>query len=137
MWYGIAADLVVAVHFAYIAYVVVGQLAITVAAPFRWQWARNPWFRFSHLAVIAFVVYEQFYNIRCFLSVWEEKLKEWGGVAPNAENNTFVGRVATSLFKFETIPQDHPFFYAIYIGMFLIVAQALVMYPPRMFTRWR
>ncbi len=49
MWYGIAADLVVAVHVAYVAYVVLGQLAITVAAPMKWQWARNPWFRFSHL----------------------------------------------------------------------------------------
>src|SRR3954464_3653043 len=129
MWYGYLADLVVVLHALYVGYVVFGQLLIIVAAPFRWQWARNPWFRFTHLGVIAFVVYEQFYNIRCFLSVWEEKLKEWGGVTPNAENNTFVGRVATSLFKFETIPQEHPFFYAIYIGMFLIVAQALVMYP--------
>jgi hypothetical protein len=131
------ADLVAFAHMAVLAYVVVGQLYIIVAAPFRWRAARNPWFRFTHLGVIAFVVYEQFYNIRCFLSVWEEKLKERGGVPANAVNETFVGRVATSLFKFEHIPQDHPFFFAIYIGMFLIVVQGLIMYPPRMFTRWR
>src|SRR5579871_6326769 len=130
------ADLVAFVHLAVLAYVVVGQLLIIVAAPFRWRWARNPWFRFSHLGVIAFVVYEQFNNIRCFLSVWEEKLKEWGGIPAEAQNETFLGRVVSSLFKYPNIRQDDPFFYAVYIGMFAIVAQALVMYPPRMFTRW-
>jgi hypothetical protein len=131
------ADAVAVVHLAVLAYVVVGQLGIIVAAPFRWRWARNPWFRWSHLGVIAFVVYEQLYNIRCFLSVWEEQLKVKGGVPADAVNETFLGRVVTALFKYEHIPQEHPFFYAIYIGMLAIVLQGLIMYPPRMFTRWR
>src|SRR3954471_13772456 len=99
------ADAVAFVHMAVLAYVVVGQLLIVVAAPFRWQWARNPWFRFSHLGVIAFVVYEQFYNIRCFLSVWEEKLKVLGGVPADAQNETFMGRVVSALFKYPDIEQ--------------------------------
>ncbi len=71
MWYGIAADLVVAVHVAYVAYVVLGQLAILVAAPFKRQWARNPWFRFTHLGAIAVVAYEAIRGLRCPLTVWE------------------------------------------------------------------
>lgn len=133
-YYLYMADAVAVVHLMVLAYVVVGQLLIVIAAPCRWQWARNPWFRASHLGVIAYVVYEQFYSIRCFLSVWEEKLKVLGGVDPFAANETFVGRLVSSLFKFD-IPQDHPFFYALYIGMFVVVLQGLVMYPPRMFRR--
>ena len=79
MWYGIAADLMVAVHFAYVAYVVVGQAAIMIAAPFKWQWARNPWFRFTHLAAIGYVAYEAIYHIRCPLTVWEEQLRALAG----------------------------------------------------------
>ena len=131
-----AADAVAVVHMSVLAYVVVGQLLIVVAAPFRWQFARNPWFRATHLAVIGYVVYEQFYGIRCILSLWEEKLKTLGGVDPHAQNETFLGRVVSDIFKWEHIPQDHPFFYAVYIGMFLIVLQGLVMYPPRMFRAW-
>ena len=33
MWYGIAADIVVGIHLAYVGYVVLGQLAIIIASP--------------------------------------------------------------------------------------------------------
>jgi hypothetical protein len=92
MWYGIAADLVVGIHVAYVAYVVLGQLAITVAAPFRWQWARNPWFRFSHLLAIGIVAYEELRGIRCPLTVWEEQLRALAGTVPTG-SETFMGRL--------------------------------------------
>src|SRR3954469_20208871 len=92
MWYGIAADLVVAVHVAYVAYVVLGQLAIMVAAPLKWQWARNPWFRFSHLTAIGIVAYEELRGIRCPLTVWEEQLRLWAGQVTHT-SDTFMGRL--------------------------------------------
>ena len=131
MWYGFLADLVVAIHVAVIGYVVVGQAAIILAAPFRREWARNPWFRFTHLGVIGFVVYEQFNNIRCPLSVWEEKLK---GLAemPFDSSATFLGRFARDVLYMD-LPQTDTFFTAIYVAMFVVVIQGLVMYPPRFF----
>ena len=62
MWYGYLADLVVAIHVGYIAYVLGRQALICLAAPLRWQWARNPWFRFTHLAAIGVVVYEAIWS---------------------------------------------------------------------------
>ena len=70
--YGFLADVVVFLHVAYVAYVLLGQVAIIVAAPFRWQWARNPWFRFAHLLAIGIVAYEAINNLRCPLTVWGE-----------------------------------------------------------------
>ncbi|MBY0512440.1 MAG: DUF2784 domain-containing protein [Gemmataceae bacterium] len=132
MWYAVLADLVVAFHSLVIGYVVVGQLVITAAAPFRWQPARNPWFRFTHLGIIAYVVYEQFHDIRCFLSVWEEQLKELAGV-PFDSSATFLGRFARDVL-YVNLPQNDTVFTVLYVAAFVVVLQGLVMYPPRL---WR
>lgn len=130
MWYGLLADLVVAVHLGYIAYVLVGQALVVIAAPMRWQWARNPWFRFTHLAAIAIVAYEAIYQIRCPLTVWEEKLRAMAGQAFDG-SETFMGRVLHNLMFIENQPEI--FFTTMYIAMLVIVVQGLIMYPPRWF----
>lgn len=132
MWYGYLADGVVAVHLAYMAYIVLGQAAIVVAAPMRWQWARNPWFRLTHLLAIGVVVYEAVNNIPCPLTVWECQLREAGGVESSGE--TFVGRLLRSLLFIQGMPPV--FFTTMYIAALVVVLQGLVMYPPRPF-RWR
>lgn len=130
MWYGIAADLLVAIHLAYVAYVVLGQLAIVIAAPLKWQWARNPWFRFTHLTAIAVVAYEAVNKLRCPLTVWEEQLRELGGQTFNG-SETFMGRVLHDVLFVENVPEIA--FTIGYCGMALLVAQGLIMYPPRWF----
>ena len=134
MWYGIAADLVVAVHVAYVAYVILGQLAIVVAAPLKWQWARNPWFRFSHLIMIAVVAYEAIYHIRCPLSVWEEQLRALGGQAFSG-SDTFMGRILHDVLFVDNMPEIA--FTIGYCAMALLVVQGVVMYPPRWFRTGR
>lgn len=129
MWYGIAADIVVGIHVAYVGYVVLGQLAIIVAAPFKWQWARNPWFRFSHLTAIAIVAYEEFRGIRCPLTVWEEQLRALAGQGFN-DSQTFVGRLMHDLLFYD-LPQI--FFTTVHVAAFVLILQALIMFPPRWF----
>ncbi|HEV3384085.1 MAG TPA: DUF2784 domain-containing protein [Gemmata sp.] len=130
MWYGICADLMVAIHVSYIAYVVLGQLLIILAAPMKWQWARNPWFRFTHLAAIGIVAYEAIRGLRCPLTVWEEQLRELAGQVFNG-SETFMGRVLHDLMFIENQPEV--FFTTMYLGVLVLVIQGLVMYPPRMF----
>jgi len=130
MWYGICADLMVAIHVSYIAYVVLGQLLIIVAAPLKWQWARNPWFRFTHLIAIGIVAYEAIRGLRCPLTVWEEQLRELGGQVFNG-SETFMGRVLHDLMFIDNQPEI--FFTTMYIGVLILVVQGLVMYPPRKF----
>src|SRR5438477_8182942 len=130
MWYGLAADLIVAVHVAYVAYVVLGQLVIIVAAPFKRQWARNPWFRFSHLIAIGVVAYEAIYSLRCPLTVWEEQLRGLAGQSFNG-SETFMGRLLHDLMFIDNKPEI--FFTTAYIAVLLLVVQGLIMYPPRWF----
>ncbi len=134
MWYGIAADVVVGIHVAYCAYVVLGQLAIVVAAPFKRQWARNPWFRFSHLTAIAIVGYEELRGIRCPLTVWEEQLRALGGQAVNG-SETFVGRIFHDILFLDNLPEV--FFTTVHIAILVLIVQAFIMYPPRMFRLGR
>ena len=134
MWYGYLADLIVAMHVAYVGYVVVGQLLIIVAAPMKWEWARNPWFRFSHLAAIGVVAYEALAGLRCPLTVWEEQLRALAGQS-FAAGDTFMGRMLHNLLFIEGQPEI--FFTTMYIAVFVLVIQGLVMYPPRQFSRLR
>lgn len=132
MWYGIAADLLVGIHVCYVGYVVLGQLLIIAAAPFRWEWARNPWFRFTHLLAIAIVAYEEINAIRCPLTVWEEQLRVMGGQAFSG-SETFMGRLFHNLLFFDNTPQI--FFTTLHLAVFVLVIQGLIMFPPRLFRR--
>jgi len=132
MWYGYLADLLVFVHVLYVGYVVVGQVAIMVAAPFRWEWARNPWFRFSHLLAIAIVAYEALNNIRCPLTVWEEQLRALGG-QDVATGQSFVGRLFHDILFYPNLPEI--FFNTLHVAMFVLVLQGVLMYPPRLWRR--
>ena len=130
MWYGILADLVVGIHVAYVAYVVFGQLLIILAAPMKWEWARNPWFRFSHLTAIGVVAYEAIRGLRCPLTVWEEQLRGLCGQAFSG-SETFMGRILHDIMFIENQPEI--FFTTMYIAVLVLVVQGLVMFPPRWF----
>ena len=132
MWYGYLADFVVFIHVLYVGFVVLGQAAITIAAPFRWQWAKNPWFRFSHLLAIAIVAWEALNDIRCPITVWEEKLRVLAGQNIDA-GQSFIGRIFHDLLYFPDLPEI--FFNTLHVAMFVVVVQGLLMYPPRWFRR--
>ena len=134
MWYGYLADLVVGIHVMYVGYVLVGQLAIIVAAPFRWEWARNPWFRFSHLLAIGIVAYEALNDIRCPITIWEEKLRLLAG-QDIAAGQSFMGRLFHDLLFYPNLPEI--FFNTLHVAMFVLVVQGLVMFPPRWFRTRR
>jgi Protein of Unknown function (DUF2784) len=128
--YGILADAVVCVHVLYVAYVLFGQLAIVVAAPFNWRWARNPWFRFTHLVCIGIVAVEALMKWPCPLTVWEHQLRELAGQRFN-ESDTFMGRLMHHMLFIDGLPEVA--FTVAYVASFLIVLQGVVMYPPRWF----
>jgi Protein of Unknown function (DUF2784) len=94
--YGLLADLIVVIHFAYVAFVVAGQLLILTGILLRWQWIRNPWFRMIHLAMILIVAYEAMREIECPLTVWEHDLRVAAGQDPYV--GTFVARLARHIF---------------------------------------
>jgi hypothetical protein len=124
--YRILADAIVVFHFAYVAFVVIGMIAILVGILRRWAWVRNFWFRAIHLAAIGVVVLETLFGVLCPLTEWEDSLREASG-APN-EAGTFVGRWAHALLFVDTPPSVLSVCYVIF-GV--AVVAAFVVAPPR------
>ncbi len=133
--YGHLADLVVFLHVLYVAYVVVGQLVIVVAGTFRWEWGRNPWFRFSHLLAIGIVVLEEAMGWVCPLTTWEQQLRALAGQPWRAD--TFMARIAHELLFSKDVNYNWPpiMFTTVHVAFGVIVLQALLLYPPRWFRR--
>lgn len=80
-WFLLAADLILLVHIAFVAFVVLGLALIWLGKPLRWRWVRNPWFRIGHLAAIGFVVLESWIGVVCPLTRWEMGLRARAGEA--------------------------------------------------------
>ena len=100
--YGFLADLMVAIHVAYVGYVVVGLVLIVVGWILGWSWVRNFWFRVSHLIMMLVVVFEEIMGIRCPLSVWEESFRLQAGQPITGE--TFMGRILHAVIFYDAPP---------------------------------
>lgn len=124
--YRLLADTIVALHLAYVAFVVVGMGAILVGIVLRWSWVRNFWFRTIHLLMIGVVVAESLCGILCPLTEWEDQLREASG-DPN-EVGSFIGRWMHDLL-FVQVP---PWVLSIcYVVFGLAVLAAFLLAPPR------
>jgi hypothetical protein len=119
------ADLIVSLHLAFVAFVVLGQILIVIGGAVGWGWVRNPWFRVAHLAATAFVALEAIIGLACPLTVWEFALRGEEG-----QPATLIGRIADRVLFY-----DFPewVFTAAYIAFALLVAATLWLVPPR----WR
>lgn len=69
-----------------VAFIVGGLILVWLGAALEWRWVRNRFFRYAHLAAIAYVAAEALLGVACPLTVWEDLLR--GGVRPES----FVGR---------------------------------------------
>jgi hypothetical protein len=126
MRYQLAADAVVVLHAAYVAFIVLGQLAILVGILARWRWVRNPWFRWSHLTAIAIVVVEALWGVVCPLTVWESWLRSRAG--QTSYSGDFIA-YWTHEFLFFDFPNW--VFTLIYVSFGLLVLATFLLAPPR------
>jgi len=116
------ADIVLIVHFLFVAFVVGGLALIWVGAASGWAWVRNFWFRVAHLAAIVFVAGEALVGVWCPLTVWEDALRGVHG------DKSFVARWIHRLMFY-----DFPgwMFTVAYVLFALVVIATLVWLPPR------
>src|SRR5260370_31564369 len=106
MGYSLLADVVVAIHVAYVSFVLLGQLAICVGVVLRWGWVRNFWFRSAHLLAIAIVAMEAICNVQCPLTAWEDRLRTLAG--QEVAEGSFIGRFLHNLMFFNAEPPVSP-----------------------------
>jgi hypothetical protein len=96
------ADLVLLAHLAYVAFVLLGQVLILAGGLRRWQWVKNPWFRWAHLAAIGVVVAQAWLGIICPLTDLEMALREKAG-DPTYEG-TFIAHWLHQILFFDAPP---------------------------------
>jgi polyferredoxin len=128
LFYRLAADLVVVVHFAYVAFVVMGLLAILLGAVLRWRWVRSLWFRVLHLLAILVVAAEAVCGITCPLTTWEQDLRTLAG--DTAYRGDFIAAWVHDGLFYDAEPWV---FTVCYVLFALIVLATFVLAPPR----WR
>jgi hypothetical protein len=128
MWYSFLADLVVAIHFAYVSFVVFGLVFILLGIPLRWQWTRNLWLRITHLMMILIVAVEALLEITCPLTSWENQLNALSGRP--AEERSFMGRLLNNL-MFYDCPDNSWIWPVMYVGFAGLVLLTFAVAPPR------
>ncbi len=126
MPYSFLADLLVALHVAYVGFVVLGQAAIMIGAVLKWGWIRNPWFRLGHLGAIGLVALEAVWGIDCPLTVWESNLRQLAG--QEFSGDSFMARLLHRLIFFQIDPSILD---AAHIAFAILVLATLVLIPPR------
>ncbi len=124
------ANLIVLVHFAWVAFLVFGLLAIVLGIAFRWGWVRNKWFRLIHLAMIAIVVGEAIAGVPCPLTIWEHRLRVSAG--QTTFDGDFIAYWVHRLIFFEAEPWV---FTVVYLAFGLLVLGTWIVAPPR--WKWK
>ena len=97
-----AADVVTTIHVAYVAFVVIGFVAIWTGWAARWDWVRSPYFRLIHLSMILMVCCEALIGETCPLTTWENTLRMRGGEAGYASD--FIGYWLDRLIFYQASP---------------------------------
>jgi hypothetical protein len=118
----VLADFVLAVHFAFVLFVVLGFVLILAGGALGWRWVRNRAFRYLHLAAIAFVAAEALVGVACPLTVWEDALRHGAPEGPG-----FVARWVRRLLYYD-LPEW--VFTAAYVAFALAVGVTLRLVPP-------
>ena len=93
MLYALLADLIVAIHIAYVVYVAGGLVAILIGALRGRKWIHNPWFRVTHLLAILIVVMEIFLKLNCPLTTWENLAR--AAAQRRVDGSAFMDRLLT------------------------------------------
>jgi hypothetical protein len=128
-FYLVLADAILILHFAFVAFVVMGLVMIWLGWWRGWVFVRNLWFRMSHLAAIGVVAAESLAGFVCPLTTWEDRLRLLAGGAQRYQGS-FVQHWLHRLMFFDL---DERVFTAAYVLFAFLVLLSLWAIPPQ----WR
>jgi polyferredoxin len=86
--HALAADVIIASHFAVVLFVVVGQVLILLGGFLDWNWVRIFWLRLCHLVLIIYIAMQAWLGELCPLTVWEQALRQRAG--QNTHQDSFI-----------------------------------------------
>jgi hypothetical protein len=149
------ADLIVTIHFLFVAFVLLAVPLILLGGALGWGWVRNFTFRAIHLFCIAIVAGEGLaatawswwdadaawneeeghWKIECPLTTWERdyrrtySTKETGGqILRDVENASWIGRRAN---RFLFYDNPSKYFWIGHLVFLVLVILTLAVVPPR------
>ena len=128
-FYGVLADIVLVVHFAFVLFVLLGLIAIWAGGCLRWSWVRNFWFRLAHLCAIALVAAESVGGVVCPLTTWEDKLRRLAGGGDHYAGS-FIQHWVHRLMFFEARESTFTVIYVIFFTAVLASFWAVKPRPP-------
>lgn len=119
------ADLILVTHALFVAFVVLGLLAVLFGRYRRWGWVRNWWFRIIHLLAIGFVVVESWLGLICPLTELESRSRAAAG--GNAYSGSFIQHWLHEMLFYDFDPWV---FTAAYTAFGVLVFIAWLLVPP-------
>ena len=120
------ADAILLLHAGFIAFVVLGLVAILIGGARGWRWVRIAWFRLAHLAAIGVVVAQAWLGVACPLTRWESELRRAAG-QPGYEQG-FIADWLHALIFFDLPLWVFTLAYSLFA---LLVLVSLALVPPR------
>lgn len=120
------ADFILAMHALFVAFVVLGLVAVLLGKYWRWGWIRNLWFRLTHLLAIGIVMAESWLGLICPLTEWENRAREAAG--GSAYPGSFIPYWLHRILFYDFDPWVFTMAYTIF-GILVLVAWLLV--PPK------
>lgn len=126
------ADVILATHALFVAFVVFGLVSVFVGHALSWAWVRNRLFRLAHLVAIAVVVLQTWFGKVCFLTNWEMALRERVGDA--VYSGTFVSHWLQTILYYRA---PHWVFVVVYTVFAALVAASWFWIRPRPFAGGR
>jgi hypothetical protein len=135
MWQKHAADAILAMHFGWIAFVIVGQLLIMLGIVLRWRWIRNFAFRFLHLFMMVVVALESMFAVPCPMTVWERRLRglQPGDILQYTESDSLIAQYLGNLIFVDS--ESGPgaiVFVTAYVSFAALIIVSFLVAPPRL-----
>lgn len=119
------ADFILVTHALFVAFVILGLIAVPVGKYFCWRWIRNLRFRLIHLAAIGFVIGESWLGMICPLTEWENRAREAAG--GEAYSGSFIQHWLHEILFYDFAPWVFTVAYTVF-GILVLAAWVLV--PP-------
>lgn len=123
--YILAADILLTIHTLFVAFVVLGLVAIYVGYWLSWSWIRNYWYRIIHLGGISYVVLESWAGVICPLTIWENQLRVMAG--QSSYEGSFIQHWLQNLLYYEA--PDWVFLIAYTVFGSLVLASWFIVKP--------
>jgi hypothetical protein len=119
------ANLILATHALFVAFVILGLAAILPGWYWHWSWVRNWRFRVLHLLAIGFVIAESWLGMICPLTEWENRAREAAG--GSTYSSSFIQHWLHEILFYDFAPWVFTVAYTIF-GALVLIAWLLV--PP-------